>query len=83
MKSPTLLAHDHSELDALLAAAFSALAAGAIERSFGTVVSGLKRALDFCYGSPPAQGTTGLFHLAILYQRFICDPRRKRRRTLL
>ncbi|MFZ0915845.1 MAG: hypothetical protein WAN04_03045, partial [Candidatus Udaeobacter sp.] len=28
MKSPTLLAHDHSELDALLAAAFSALAAG-------------------------------------------------------
>ncbi|HZS18089.1 MAG TPA: hypothetical protein VFA51_09180 [Candidatus Udaeobacter sp.] len=37
MKSPTLLAHDHSELDALLAAAFSALATGAIERSFGTV----------------------------------------------
>lgn len=46
-------------------------------------VSGLKRALDFCCDSPPAQGTTGLFHLAILYQRFICDPRRKRRRTLL
>jgi hemerythrin-like domain-containing protein len=29
-----LLAHDHAELDALLAAAFSALAAGDVERSF-------------------------------------------------
>ena len=33
----TLLAHDHSELDSLLGAARSALAAGAVERSFETV----------------------------------------------
>ena len=37
MKNPTLLAHDHSELDALLAAAFSALAAGPVERGFEAV----------------------------------------------
>jgi hypothetical protein len=35
MKSPTLLAHDHSELDALLAAAFSALAAGGSSEALG------------------------------------------------
>jgi hypothetical protein len=37
MKNRTLLAHDHSELDGLLDAACSALAAGALERSFETV----------------------------------------------
>jgi hypothetical protein len=31
-----------------------------------------KTGAGFCCGSPAAQGTTGLFHLAILYQRFIC-----------
>ena len=37
MKNPTLLAHDHLELDGLLYAAFSALAAGAVARSFEAV----------------------------------------------
>ena len=37
MKNRTLLAHDHSELDGLLYAACSALAAGEVERSFETV----------------------------------------------
>jgi hypothetical protein len=37
MKNRTLLAHDHSELDGLLHAACSALAAGTVERSFETV----------------------------------------------
>jgi hypothetical protein len=37
MNNRTLLAHDHSELDSLLHAAFSALAAGKIEQSFETV----------------------------------------------
>jgi hypothetical protein len=37
MENRTLLAHDHSELDGLLHAACSALAAGMIDRSFETV----------------------------------------------
>jgi hypothetical protein len=37
MKNPTLLGHDHSDLDRLLSDAFSALDGGAVERSFITV----------------------------------------------
>ena len=37
MENPTLLAHDHAELDGLLAAAFSALARGEVAGSLGSV----------------------------------------------
>jgi hypothetical protein len=37
MNNPTLLAHDHSDLDGLLAAACAALAARAVQQSFETV----------------------------------------------